>query len=201
MKLAFIDCSIAGVSGDMLAAALIDAGAPMGKVKRAMSRAGKLFGDVEIGVKRVQVSEIRATRLEVRTRDEGGRTYEDITNELKQLPMGRKIREAVFKTIEILGRAEAEVHGKSLKRLVLHEVGAADAISDIVGCCTAAKELGFFEREVLSSEVAVGKGTVELAHGRLPLPAQQSSKSSGGSPFGVSLRTSSSPPPPEPPCS
>jgi hypothetical protein len=53
----------------------------------------------------------------------------------------------------------------------LHEVGAADAIADIVGCCTAAHELGLFDREVLSSEVAVGRGLTTFAHGKLPLPA------------------------------
>jgi len=78
MKLAFIDCSIAGVSGDMLTAALIDAGAPAGKVRKAMLGAGKLFGDIEVGIKQVRVNEIKATRIEVKSEDEGGRTYREI---------------------------------------------------------------------------------------------------------------------------
>ena len=72
MKLAFIDCSIAGVSGDMLTAALIDAGASAQRVKKAMLAAAKLFGSVEVEIKRVKVNEIKATRVEVKTSDKGG---------------------------------------------------------------------------------------------------------------------------------
>ncbi|MFQ6129337.1 MAG: nickel pincer cofactor biosynthesis protein LarC [Candidatus Hadarchaeaceae archaeon] len=171
MKLAFIDCSIAGVSGDMLTAALIDAGAPAGKVKGAMLKAGKLFGDIEVGVKQVRVNEIKATRIEVKTEDEGGRTYREITGGLRKLVLPEQVRDVTFDALKTLAEAEAKVHGKPLSQLVLHEVGAADAIADIVGCCTAAYELGLLEREVLASEVAVGKGTTTFAHGRLPLPA------------------------------
>ncbi len=171
MKLAFIDCSIAGVSGDMLTAALIDAGAPARKVKRAMLKAGKLFGDIEVGVKQVRVNEIKATRIEVETEDEGGRTYREVTGRLRKLMLPGQIREMTFDALKKLADAEAKVHGKPLSQLMLHEVGAADAIADIVGCCTAAYELGLLEREVFASEVAVGKGTTTFAHGRLPLPA------------------------------
>ncbi len=171
MKLAFIDCSIAGVSGDMLTAALIDAGAPVGKVKKAMLRVGKLFGDIEVRVKRVRVNEIKATRIEVETEDEGGRTYREITGGLRKLMLPDQVREVTFDALKTLADAEAKVHGKPLSQLMLHEVGAADAIADIVGCCTAANELGLLEREVLASEVAVGKGTTTFAHGRLPLPS------------------------------
>ena len=171
MKLAFIDCSISGVSGDMLTAALVDAGAPAGKVKKAMLAAGKPFGGVDVNIRRVRVGEIKAMRVEVETSDKGRRAYGEIVGRLRQIPMPHEIKTAALKTIEILGKAEARVHGKRLRHLIFHEVGSADAIADIVGCCTAANELGLFEAKVLASEVAVGKGTVELTHGRLPLPA------------------------------
>lgn len=171
VKLSFIDCSIAGVSGDMLTAALIDAGAPAEKVRRAMLRAGGLFGDVKVKIKRVRVNEIKATRVEVESSDEGGRTCGEIVKRLGQISLPPKISNAAVKTLRTLAEAEARVHGKHLDQLVLHEVGAADAVADIVGCCTAADELGLLECEVLASEVAVGKGTTVFAHGRLPLPA------------------------------
>lgn len=190
MKLAFIDCSIAGVSGDMLTAALIDAGAPTGKVKKAMLRAGKLFGDIGVKVKRVRVNEIKATRSEVETKDEGGRTCVEVEKRLRRIPMPSKVEGAVFETLRTLAEAEARVHGKHLEHLVLHEVGAADAIADIVGCCTAANELGFFKREVLASEVAVGKGTTTFVHGKLPLPAPATLEILRGKPIrGVSSKT------------
>jgi len=171
MKLAFIDCSIAGVSGDMLTAALIDAGAPAGKVRKAMLKAGKLFGDIEVGIRQVRVNEIKATRVEVKTEDEGGRTYREITGALRKLVLPEQVKEVTFDALKTLADAEAKVHGRPLSQLMLHEVGAADAIADIVGCCTAAYELGLLEREVLASEVAVGKGITTFSHGKLPLPA------------------------------
>ncbi len=171
MKLAFIDCSIAGVSGDMLTAALIDAGASPQRVKSAMLTAAKPFDSVEVGIKRVKVNEIKATRVEVKTSDKSGRTYPEIVEGVKRLSLQPKVELKVLETLGVLARAEARVHRKRLERLVLHEVGAADAIADIVGCCTAANELGLFEGEVLVSEVAVGKGVTNFIHGKIPLPA------------------------------
>jgi len=171
MKLAFIDCSIAGVSGDMLTAALIDAGASARLVKKAMLMAAKPFGDIKIKVERVRVSGIRATRVNVSTRDRGGRSYKEITQQVKKLSLPAPI---VTKSLEALGRlakAEASAHGETAETLHLHEIGAADAIADIAGCCTAAHELGLFGREVFVSEVAVGQGTIKSAHGEIPLPA------------------------------
>ena len=171
MKAAFIDCSIAGISGDMLTAALIDAGAPAQKVKRAMIAAGKPFGGVKVLIKRVNVSGIGAIHVDVITCDEGGRNYPDIVGQLEKLNLPKEVKVASLKALAALANAEAKVHRRRLERLVLHEVGAADAIADIVGCCTAAHELGLFDREVLASEVAVGQGLTTFAHGKLPLPA------------------------------
>lgn len=171
MKLAFIDASLAGVSGDMLTAALIDAGAPAEKVRRAMLAAGRPFGRVRVRVRRVKVGTIKATRVECRTNDEGGRTCPEIIGGIKALRLQSEVKTAALDTIRTLARAEAKLHGKNLERLRLHEVGAADAVADIVGCCTAVHELGLFEYKILGSEVAVGKGSVKFVHGELPLPA------------------------------
>ncbi|MDI6819819.1 MAG: nickel pincer cofactor biosynthesis protein LarC [Candidatus Hodarchaeaceae archaeon] len=171
MKAAFIDCSTAGISGDMLTAALIDAGAPAKKVKTAMTTAGKPFGGVKVSMKHVNVSGIGATRMDVVTSDEGGRGYFDIVGQLEELILPERVRAASLKALAVLARAEAKVHGEEPGHLILHEVGAADAIADIVGCCTAAHELGLFDREVLASEVAVGGGVAVIGHGKIPLPA------------------------------
>lgn len=171
VKAAFIDCSIAGISGDMFTAALIDSGAPAQKVTKAMMAAGKPFGGVKVLIKRTNVSGIGAVHVDVITRDEGGRNYLDIVRQFKKLTMPKGVKAASLEALATLAHAEAKVHRKSLKRLVLHEVGAADAVADIVGCCTAANELGLFDREVLSSRVAVGQGLTTFAHGKLPLPA------------------------------
>lgn len=171
MRITFIDCSIAGVSGDMLTAALIDAGAPAGKVRRAMVAAGEPFGGIEVRINRTRVNELKATRVDVHTRDEGERRYSDIMDNLRNLTMPKRVRTATLEALERLAHAEARVHGKKPSEVTFHDVGAADAIADIVGCLTAANELGIFEGEILASEVAVGKGTTKVIHGNLPLPA------------------------------
>ena len=171
MKVAFIDCSTAGVSGDMLTAAMIDAGASAQKVKRAMLAAAKPFGGAVVEIKRVSVSGIGATRVEVRTKDRGGRRYVDVMQKLKKVKLPAPVKKAAMKTLETLARAEAKVHGEKLEKLTFHKIGAADAIADIVGCCTAAHELGLLKCKVLASEVAVGRGITSTGHGLAPLPA------------------------------
>jgi len=171
MKLAFIDCSTAGVSGDILTAAMIDAGASAQRVKHAMLAAAKPFGGADVKIKRVSVSGIGATRVEVKTKDRGGRRYVDVIQKLKKVELPSSAKDAALKTLETLARAEANVHGEKLEKLTFHKIGAADAIADIVGCCTAAHELGLLKCKVLASEVAVGRGVTSTGHGLAPLPA------------------------------
>lgn len=171
MKLAFIDCSTAGVSGDLLTAALIDARASARKVKQAMLSAAKPFGGATVEIKRVSVSGIGATRVEVKTKDRGGRRYVDVVRKLKRVKMHAPVKKAAMEALEVLARAEAAVHGEDLDKLTFHKIGAADAIADIVGCCAAAHELGLLKCKVLASEVAVGRGVTSTGHGLAPLPA------------------------------
>jgi hypothetical protein len=162
---------MAGVSGDMLTAAFIDAGAPAQKVKGAMVLAGKPFGGIEVTIAHERVGGIRAVGVNVRTRDRGARSYPEIVEKLEGLRLPGPVKTTALKTLTTLAQAEAKVHGKRLDQLVLHEVGAADAIADIVGCCTAAHELGLLDHEVLASEVAVGRGKTVTGHGSIPLPS------------------------------
>ncbi len=171
MKLAFIDCSLAGVSGDMLTAAFIDAGAPVEKVRNAMLKAARPFGGAKVGIRRVSVNGIGAARVEVSTRDRGGRSYVDVVKKLGALKLQAAVKNTAMEVLERLARAEARVHGEKLERLTFHKIGAADAIADITGCCAAAHELGLLKCKVLSSEVAVGRGLVSTGHGLAPLPA------------------------------
>lgn len=171
MKLAFIDCSTAGISGNTLLAALLDAGANERKVKTAMMVAGKPFSGVRVEIKKVSVSGIGATRVVVKTKDHGGRKYVEIVQKLKKLELPASVKKAAMRTLETLARAEAVVHEEKLSQLTFHKLGAADAVADIVGCCTAANELGLFDCRVLASEVAVGRGVVSTGHGLVPLPA------------------------------
>ncbi len=83
--------------------------------------------------------------------------------------MSGGVKEKAIKIFEKLAAAEAKVHGVSGEEIHFHEVGAADAIMDIVGACVGLELLGV--EKVYCSAPAVGGGTVECAHGRLPIPA------------------------------
>jgi len=170
MRTAFVDCSIAGVAGDMLTAALVGAGASPERVKRAMISATRCFGKVEVKIGLKWVNEIKATRIEVKTKDEGGRTYREIIRRLNKVSMPERVRDSSYAALKKLADAESRVHAKPGHEIFLHEVGAADAIADIVGACTAADDLGLLDGEILASEVAVGKGFTKFDHGNLPIP-------------------------------
>ena len=188
MKLAFIDCSIAGVSGDMLTAGLVDAGASPERIRRAMVAAGGCIGEVKVKITRTAVNEIKATRVIVETEDEGGRTYKEIIKRLGKVPMPDRVRTSAYAALKRLADAESRVHGKSHDKLYLHEVGAADAVADIVGACTAAEDLGILNGRILASEIAVGKGLTKFAHGNLPLPPPAVLEILKGVPAGRTVR-------------
>jgi uncharacterized protein (TIGR00299 family) protein len=160
---AWIDAS-AGIAGDMLLGALIDAGARLDHVRAAIDEV--LPGAVEISAEEVRRAGLRATKVHVTplVDDPPHRTWRDIRALLRE--HRRTVAEAVF---DRLARAEAKVHGTDPEDVHFHEVGALDSIADIVGVCAALEDLGI--GTVSASEVALGSGTVKAAHGRLPVPA------------------------------
>ncbi|BCY11224.1 nickel pincer cofactor biosynthesis protein LarC [Actinoplanes sp. L3-i22] len=157
----WIDAS-AGIAGDMLLGALIDAGADLGRVQAAVDAV--VPGAVRITDAEVRRAGLRARKVEVTpvVADQPHRTWRDIRG---LLPEGSRAA-AVFAR---LAEAEAAVHGVSAEEVHFHEVGALDAIADVVGVCAALDDLGV--STVSASEVAVGSGTVRAAHGVLPVPA------------------------------
>lgn len=161
---AWIDAS-AGVAGDMLLGALLDAGASLDKVRAAIEAV--VPASVELRVEEVRRAGLRATKVHVTplVGDPPGRTWRDIRGLIGAAP-ARTGMEAVFDRLAV---AEARVHGIDPEDVHFHEVGALDSIADVVGVCTAFDDLGV--TSISASEVALGSGTVRAAHGRLPVPA------------------------------
>ncbi|GAA2552483.1 nickel pincer cofactor biosynthesis protein LarC [Winogradskya consettensis] len=156
---AWIDAS-AGVAGDMLLGALLDAGARLSVVQEAV--AAVVGGAVRISGREVRRGGLRAWKAEVEVEDTdpARRTW----REIRTLVTGTA--HAVF---ERLAEAEAHVHGVGVDEVHFHEVGALDAIADVVGCCAALEDLGI--TSVSAGAVAVGSGSVRTRHGVLPVPA------------------------------
>ena len=98
-----------------------------------------------------------------------GRSYASIVRLLEQATLEPEIRDRALAIFEALGRSEARVHGIALEKVHFHEVGAVDAIVDVTAAAAGLHRLQV--ASVSSTPVALGHGTVETAHGRLPLPA------------------------------
>lgn len=164
---AWVDAS-AGVAGDMLLGALIDAGARLDVVQAAVDAV--LPDAMRLTTRPVDRAALRATKLavEVLVPDPPHRTWRDIRRMLEGAPLAGAIRDSALAVFSRLAAAEAQVHGVEVDDIHFHEVGALDAIADIVGSCAALHHLGI--TRLMAGPVAVGSGHVNAAHGRMPVP-------------------------------
>lgn len=157
-----------GAAGDMIVAALVDAGAPIGEIRSALSTLQ--LPSLRIDVEEVRSRGFRALRFQVDVPDEHRhRGLGEIRSILRagRLP-GSATRDAE-RVFERLADAEARCHGIPVEQVHFHEVGALDAIVDVVGATVALHLLDV--GEVTFSPIHVGGGEVKAAHGRLPVPA------------------------------
>ncbi|WP_028643652.1 nickel pincer cofactor biosynthesis protein LarC [Nocardioides sp. URHA0020] len=155
----WVDAS-SGASGDMLLGALVGAGVPLEVVQSAVDEVSP--EPVALRVEEVRRAGLAATRVHVDVADsQHHRTWRDV----RGLLAGHDLARSVFERLAV---AEAAVHGTTPEEVHFHEVGALDAIADIVGACAGFAHLG--ATSVTVSPVAVGSGTIESAHGTLPVP-------------------------------
>jgi len=166
-RIGWLDCS-SGCSGDMLLGALLDAGVPREVVRDAI--AGVAPEPVELSTAPVYRAGLAATSARVEVADAAiRRTWADIRTLLDVSALAPQVRDRARSTFARLAKAEASVHGVSPDAVHFHEVGALDAIADIVGVCAALDHLGL---DVLTaSPVALGGGSVRSEHGMLAVPA------------------------------
>lgn len=175
MNIAYFDC-FSGAAGDMIVGAALDAGAPEDHLRGELAKLG--LGEVELRIEKVVKKGISATSFvpeQVHHHEHGGhhhghhRNLSTITDIIKGAGLSEPVKEQAIAIFGRLARAEAKIHGTTEDEVHFHEVGAADAIMDIVGACVALESLGI--EKVYCSALAVGSGTVKCAHGILPLPA------------------------------
>lgn len=165
-RIAYLDC-FSGVSGDMLLAALLDAGASLKRINETL--AGFNIG-CAVKHTRETVSNFAASRVEVLAKDETtGRHLSDILALLAAPSLSEEVRQRVTAVFTLLAEAEAAVHGCSVEEIHFHEVGAIDAIADVVSVAVAFEDLDI--DQVYCSALPLGRGWVRSSHGMLPLPA------------------------------
>lgn len=167
MKIAYFDC-FAGISGDMTLGALLDAGADEGRFRTEL---GKLEGiEFDLQITKVVKQGIQATDVRVVTGHEHHhRNLKDITEIINSSALSETIKARAIGIFTRLAEAEGAVHGTSAEEVHFHEVGAVDAIVDIVGSAIGIELLSV--EEVFASPLPMGHGFVEVAHGKIPLPA------------------------------
>jgi uncharacterized protein (TIGR00299 family) protein len=168
----WVDAS-SGASGDMLLGALVGAGVPVEVLQAAVDAIAP--EPVALRIERVSRHGFAATRCHVEIADSvHHRTWRDIRDLLAAADLDDDVRGLATGTFERLARAEAAVHGTDPLDVHFHEVGALDAIADVVGVCAGFTHLWSRQArrtgDVVVSPVAVGSGTVRSAHGPLPVP-------------------------------
>ena len=167
MKLAYFDC-FSGISGDMTLGALVDAGCDVKQLHSGL-RSLEVPG-WELSAEKVWKNGLAATYMRVKTEDQHKhRPLSAILEILRNSQLAARVRDRASAIFQKLGEAEARVHDLPVEKIHFHEVGAIDAIVDIVGVCIGFDLLGI-ERFACSA-LNVGGGLAKMAHGILPVPA------------------------------
>ncbi|MFN5195302.1 MAG: nickel pincer cofactor biosynthesis protein LarC [Cyanobacteriota bacterium] len=169
MTLAVVDCPT-GLAGDMLLAALLDLGLPPERLHQPLARLG-LADRYRLQVGEASSGGLRGQRLQVELLepDPPHRTWRELQAMIGRAALDPPLAERVLAVFGLLAQAEAAVHGIEPDQVHFHEVGAIDALVDVVGVCAGLLALGV-ERLICTVPPA-GHGMVRAAHGPLPLPA------------------------------
>jgi uncharacterized protein (TIGR00299 family) protein len=167
MKLLYLDC-IGGIAGDMMLAALIEAGVPETELLDAL-RTLPIDG-WQWRSERVEIEAIFARRVFItHNEDQPHRHLSDVLEIIARGDFSERVKGQARAVFTRLAEAEAAVHGTTPDRVHFHEVGAVDAILDVVGACWGLERLGV--ERIICSPLPMGRGFVQAAHGSLPLPA------------------------------
>jgi uncharacterized protein (TIGR00299 family) protein len=179
MKTLYFDC-FAGASGDMILGALVDAGVRQTALQEQLSLLG--VTGYEVTFEKVDRSGINATYARVETAHETShRHLKDILQIIGQSELSEVVKSRAAQIFTRLASAEGKVHNQPIERVHFHEVGALDAIIDVVGAAICFELLGV--ERFLCSSLHVGSGTVEMDHGRFPIPPPAVAELLAGAPI------------------
>ena len=181
MKIAYFDC-FSGASGDMILGALLDAGLTIDCLREEIAKLH--LSHYELDVEKVVKKGIGGSQAHVIIdqdhHDHHHRHLSHIRDIIDNSDLNASVKEKSMAIFVRLAEAEARVHRSSLESVHFHEVGAMDAIIDVVGGVIGLTSLGI--DNVFCSPLHVGSGTVECAHGTLPVPAPATAELIKGKP-------------------
>ena len=167
--LALLDCPT-GLAGNMILAALVDLGVPTSVIDEPLAALG-LAGRYRIECEPRRSAGLRGLHLQVHSLEAQPpqRHWQELQQLLLEAPLAEPLRRRVLAVFALLAEAEAAVHGVPAARVHFHEVGAIDALVDVVGVCAGLLHLGL--DSLICTPPPAGHGQVQTAHGALPLPA------------------------------
>src|SRR5512142_511148 len=180
MTIAYFDC-FSGISGDMTLGALVDAGVSIDVLRSELAKLN--LPGYELKSEKVKRAGIAATKVHVIIEKKGreSRHLSDIVAIISGSSLSASIKEKSIAIFNRLAEAEAKVHATTPEKVHFHEVGAVDAVVDIVGSVIGLDLLGV--TRIRASAVNVGSGTVKTSHGLLPVPAPATAELLKGIPF------------------
>ncbi len=169
MRVVYVDC-FSGISGDMFLGALVDLGVPLDDLRATVAR---------LPIERYRLECDKATRQGVTghaarvvlddEREQPTRHLADVEAIIRSSDLDEEVKARATQVFRALAEAEASVHGLPVEEVHFHEVGAVDAIVDVVGTIWGLRALGV--EKVFASSLPTGSGTVQTRHGPLPVPA------------------------------
>jgi uncharacterized protein (TIGR00299 family) protein len=181
-KIAYFDC-FSGASGDMILGALLDAGLELEHLQQELAKLE--LSHYDVGKKAVVKNGISGSQALVHVEEDHHhhhhRHLADITAIIEKSPLDASVKRDSIRIFTRLADAEAKVHNTSRESIHFHEVGAMDAIIDVVGGVIGLHALGI--DAIICSPLHVGCGTVECAHGTLPVPAPATAELVRGKPI------------------
>lgn len=168
-RVGYLDC-FSGIAGDMVLGALVDAGCPLDELQNTAARLA--LDGVTLSAEKVKRGGLAATKATVHVSSEKQRKHRhlpDVLAVIDRAKLPAPVAEHATAVFHKLAEAEAEAHGIGVEKVHFHEVGADDALVDIVGTCAGFHLLGL--ERIFCSPIPTGHGTVRCEHGVMPVPA------------------------------
>lgn len=167
-----IDPQGSGISGNMIIGALVDLGADKNELKEVMEKSAKIVGEINVTFDEINKKGIDATYCHVEMLDKKSHVhYNELVDKINALNLDESIKKTSLNIFKRIAIAESKVHGKSLDEIHFHEVGASDAVADVIGSVWAYYSLNLDKEKIIGLPISVGGGQVKTAHGILPVPA------------------------------
>jgi uncharacterized protein (TIGR00299 family) protein len=178
-RIAYLDCA-SGISGDMALGALVDAGVDLAEMQRGID--SLRLPSCQLVAEEVKKAGFRALQIHVEHEPEHAhRHLHHIVDMIDGSSASEQAKQLAKQIFQVIGEAEAKVHGTTIQKVHFHEVGAVDSIADVVGAAIGFDLLGV--ERVVASAIPTGHGFIQIAHGRTSIPAPATAEILAGVPL------------------